>query len=252
VRLPYNRGDDVANRLSISKASVTPLFDGIWIEIGPANILGMRLTTTMTVLRLGDNSLLVHSPLVLTAERRTAVDALGVVRHLYAPSTYHERHIGDWAAAYPTARLHAPTGLIRERPDLRIDRVIGALVEPAFAEVVEELTIDGFRLEETVLIYHPTRTLIVADLVHNVGRPRDWWTKFYTKLMGFYDRVAISRMLRWLAFSDRAAARRSIDELLTHSFGRLIVGHGTPLTSGAREAITDAFAWLRQKAPKKG
>lgn len=226
---------------------VTPFFEGLWIEIGPAKILGMRLTTTMTVLRLDDESLLVHSPLALTAERRAAVDSLGVVRHLYAPSTYHERHIGDWAAAYPEARLHAPADLVRERPDLRIDRVIGSMPEPAFADVVEELTIDGFRLEETVLIYHPARTLIVADLVHNIGRPRHWWTKFYTKLMGFYDRTAMSRMLRWLAFTNRAAARHSIDELLTRPFDRLIVGHGTPLTSGARGAIADAFAWLQRK-----
>jgi hypothetical protein len=230
---------------------LTLLFEGIWIEIGPANILGMRLTTTMTVLRLRDETLLVHSPLALTAERRAAVDSVGVLKHLYAPSTYHERYMGEWAAAYPAARLHAPAGLVRERPGLRIDRVIGSMPEPAFAGVVDELTIDGFRLEETVLIYHPERTLIVADLVHNVGTPADWWTKFYTRLMGFYDRVAISRMLRWLAFSDRAAARRSIDELLTRPFDRLIVGHGTPLTSGGREAIADAFAWLTPRADRK-
>jgi len=230
---------------------VITLFEGIWIEIGPAKILGMRLTTTMTVLRLRDETLLVHSPLALTEERRAAVDALGVLKHLYAPSTYHERHMADWAEAYPAARLHAPAGLVRERPDLRIDRVIGSMPEAAFAGVVDEMTIDGFRLEETVLIYRPERTLIVADLVHNVGRPQGWWTAFYTRLMGFYDRVAISRMLRWLAFSDRAAARRSIDELLKRPFDRLIVGHGTPLTSEAREAIAEAFAWLSPKADRK-
>lgn len=31
---------------------------------------------------------------------------------------------------------------------------------------------------------------------------------FYTRLIGFYDRVALSRAIRWLAFSDRSAARR--------------------------------------------
>jgi hypothetical protein len=226
---------------------MTPFADGIWIEIGPARILGMRLTTTMTVLRLRDENLLVHSPLALTVARRAAVDRLGVVKHLYAPSTYHERHIGEWAAAYPAAALHAPAGLVRERPDLRIDRVIGSGPEPAFLGVIDEVPIEGFRLEETVLIYRPTRTLIVADLVHNVGRPEDWWTKFYTRLMGFYDRVALSRAIRWAGFSDGAAARRSIDELLTRPFNSLIVGHGTPLTTGGREAIAKAFTWLPGK-----
>jgi len=221
--------------------------EGIWIDIGPARILGMRLTTNMTVLRLRDGTLLVHSPLALTAERRAAVEALGPVTHLYAPSCYHEARIGEWAAAFPSARLHAPSGLVKERTDLRIDRVIGVAPEPAFAGTVEELPIEGFRLEETVLIHLPTRTLIVADLVHNVGRPHDWWTKLYTKVMGFYDKVALSRMIRWTAFSDRAAARRSIDELLTRPFDRIIVGHGAPLTSGGREAIAKAFAWLQHR-----
>jgi hypothetical protein len=195
-----------------------PFAEGVWLEIGPARILGMRLTTTMTVLRLRDRSLLLHSPLALTAERRAAVEALGPVTHPYAPSRWHEAHIGEWTIAYPSARLHAPAGLVKERRDLRIDRVLGSVSEPAFAGVLDELRIEGFRLEETVLIYHPAQTLVVADLVHNVGQPQHWWTKFYAGTMGFYDCVALSRMLRWAAFSDRAAARRSIDELLNAVF----------------------------------
>lgn len=39
----------------------TPLADGVWIDHAPARILGMQLTSTMTVLRLGDGSLLLHS-----------------------------------------------------------------------------------------------------------------------------------------------------------------------------------------------
>jgi hypothetical protein len=198
----------------------------------------------MTVLRLHDGSLLVHSPLPLTAERRAAVEALGPVAHLYAPSRYHDLQIEEWASAFPSARVHAPSGLMKERADLRVDRVIGETSEPAFRDIIDELPINGFRLEETVLIYRPTRTLIVADLVHNVSRPQGWWTQSYARLMGFYDRLALSRALRWLAFNDRAAARRSIDDLLARSFDSLIVGHGAPLTTGARVAVAQAFTWL--------
>lgn len=66
----------------------------------------------------------------------------------------------------------------------------------------------------------------------------------HTKAMGFYDRVALSRMIRWTAFSDRAAARRSIDQLSALPFDRVIVGHGTPVQTGAKEAIANAFHWL--------
>ena len=221
-----------------------PFAEGVWVDTAPIRIVGMPLSSTMTVLRLTDGSLLVHSPIEPTPERRAFVEALGAVAHLYAPNTFHHLHIGEWAAAFPSARLHAPAGLAKKRPELRIDRVLGTAPEPSFAGVVDELLIEGFRLEETVLLYRPASLLVVADLVHNIGRPPDPWTKVYASTMGFYDRIALSRMLRWMAFSDRAAARRSVDAVLELPFDSVVVGHGAPIESGAREALAEAYAWL--------
>ena len=165
--------------------SLTSFAEGVWLSTAPVQFLGMRLTATMTVLRLGDRSLLLHSPVAMTPERRAAVEALGNVTHLYSPNLFHHLRIGDWAAAFSSARLHAPPGLAKKRPDLRIDRVHGATLEPAFAGIIEEHHINGFRLEETVLYYRPARTLLVADLVHNIGRPEHGWTKVYARTMGF-------------------------------------------------------------------
>lgn len=223
--------------------ALTPFGDGIWLTRAPVVHLGLRLTATMTVLRLDDGGLLVHSPVALTAERRAAVEALGPVAHLYAPNLFHHRWIGEWSTAFPAARLHAPPGLARKRPDLRIDRVHGA-PEPAFAEVVDEHSIRGFLLEESALVHRPSRTLVVADLVHNMGRPRHAWTRLYAQAMGFCDRVALSRMIRWTAFRDRAAARRSLDAILASPFDRLVPGHGAPITTDARAALAAAYAWL--------
>lgn len=222
---------------------MTPFARGIWVDSEPVRILGMRLTATMTVLRLDDAGLLLYSPITMTPERRATVEALGPVTHLYAPNVFHHLRIGAWADSFPSARVHAPPGLSRKRPDLRIDRIHGSS-EQAFANIIDERLIDGFRLEESVLVYRPARTLVVADLVHNVGRPPDAWSKLYTRAMGFYDRVALSRMIRWIGFSDRAAARRSLHELLALPFDRLVVGHGTPLAKGGKEALAEAYGWL--------
>jgi hypothetical protein len=198
----------------------------------------------MTVLRLSDGTLLVHSPIELTAERRAYLEVLGPVRHLYAPNVFHHLHLRDWAEAFPLARVHAPAGLSKKRPDVRTDRVHDSAPETAFSGGLTELRIDGFRLEESALYYARAKTLIVADLVHNIGRPEGGWTRFYSKTMGFYDRVALSRALRWTAFSDRRAARQSIDALLAFPFERLVVGHGAPVLAGARAALAAAFEWL--------
>lgn len=211
-----------------------PFATGVWVDSEPVRFLGMRLTATMAVLRLSGTSLLLYSPVAMTSNRRAEVEALGSVAHLYAPNLFHHLWISEWAAAFPSARLHAPARLARKRRDLRIDRVHGSAPEPPFAGVVDELSIEGCRLEESVLFYRPSRTLLMADLVHNVGRPEHGWTKLYARTMGFYDRVAVSRVLRWTAFPDRAAARRSLDELITFPFDYIVVGHGKPVTAGAR------------------
>jgi hypothetical protein len=111
--------------------------------------------------------------------------------------------------------------LAKKRPDLSIDRFHDAAPEPNMASVIDQVHIDGFRLDESALFFRPARTLIVADLVHNVGTPQHSWTKVYSRMMGFYDRVALSKILRWTAFSDRAAARRSLDALLGLPFDGL-------------------------------
>jgi hypothetical protein len=208
----------------------------------------MRLTATMTVLRVG-NGLLLHSPLPMTPERRAEVESLGPIAHLYAPNTFHHQWLADWSGAFPDATVHAPAELASKRVDLRIDRFHDQADGCDFGGDVVEIPIRGFRLVETALIYRPGSTAVVTDLVHNIGRPTHGWTKFYTSLMGFYDRVAISRVLRWTAFNDKPAARSSVEALLDHEFDGLVVGHGAPIPTFGRDALARATAWL-PAAPK--
>ena len=76
----------------------------------------------MTVIRLRDDKLLLYSPIEMTPERRESVESMGVVAHIYAPNLFHHLRVGEWATAFPAARVHAPAGLEKKRPDLRIDR----------------------------------------------------------------------------------------------------------------------------------
>jgi len=233
-----------------SESVLTPFADGVWLASEPVRNLGMKLTTTMAAVQLPGSRVLLYSPVPMTQERREAVEALGTVAHLYAPNTYHHMFIGEWARAFPEARVHGPLALRTKRPDLRIDRVHDQEPLGELGATFDEVHIDGFSLEESVLVYHPAKTLLVADLVHNIGRPADWWTALYSRAMGFYGRVAISRMIRWGAFTDKAAVRQSLDRLARCSFDRLVVGHGAPLDRGAREAVLDAYEWLRpDRAP---
>ncbi|MDE2472985.1 MAG: DUF4336 domain-containing protein, partial [Bradyrhizobium sp.] len=59
----------------------------IWIADGSVvvAIWGFHYPTRMAVIRLSDGNLFIWSPVALTDEVRTEVDALGKVCHLIAP-----------------------------------------------------------------------------------------------------------------------------------------------------------------------
>ncbi len=221
------------------------LRDGVWVDCGTVNLVGMKMNATMACLRTPEG-LLLYSPLAMTPERRAAIDALGDVRHVYAPNTFHHLWVGEWADAYPDAKVHAPPGLRKKRSDLRIDREHYGSEATDFGGAVTEFSVDGFRMEETALLHEPSGTLIVSDLMHNVGRPDDWWAKTYTKMMGFYDEVAMSRVLRWTSFNDKRAAARSLDEIAEREFDAIVFGHGAPIAVGGKEAFMEGAAWLRE------
>ena len=218
--------------------------EGVWLASEPVSIVGMPLSVNMTVLRLDSDALVVHSPLEATPALVEEVAALGRVRHLYAPNTFHHRRLAEWQAAYPDATLHAPRGLFGKRDDLRIDRLFDAPPPGEWANQLDEVEIAGFRLEEAVLFHRPSGTLVVTDLFHNVGRPSSRWARIYTRLMGFYDRVALSRVIRSTAFTDEAAAREAVSHIAAWPVERIVVGHGAPIVEGAREAFDGAVAWL--------
>ncbi len=244
----------ISSPLSVREDGTTPrpmesVADGVWVDEGPVSIVGMPLTSTMTVLRLTGGELLLSSPLPLTEDRRAAVEGLGEVAHLYAPNTFHHMWLGEWAEAYPSALVHGPAALGDKRADLAIARAPDAPGASPFDDAIAEIHIDGFRMEETVLVHQPSKTLVVTDLFHNIGTPPERWTKIYASAMGFYGRVALSRMLRWTAFRDRGAARRSVDAILAQPFERVVVGHGAPILRDAKSAVTEATRWLPVATP---
>ena len=80
----------------------------IGIVDGPFDYLivgGIRLplpfTTRMTVVRLSNNDLLLHSPIKFDQKLAKELDGLGTVRHLVSPNQFHYAHIGEWARAFP-------------------------------------------------------------------------------------------------------------------------------------------------------
>jgi len=217
----------------------------LWVTERPLRFLGMELGTRMTVLRLADGSLVLHSPVRFGPQLQAEIDALGPVRALIAPNRFHHLFVADYFAAYPDASGYAAPGLDKKRADLRFRDVLDDEPPPLWAGQLDQLVFRGMPILNEVVFFHPaTRTLIITDLVFNVQRAESAIDRLLLQLDGVYRRVTLGRVER-LFVRDRRAARASIDRMLAWDFDRLVLAHGDVLEHGGREVLRAGFTWLR-------
>jgi hypothetical protein len=216
----------------------------LWIADQALTFVGLHLGTRMTVVRLRDGGLFLHSPIRLTEELGSAIDALGPVRCVVAPNLYHHRFVADYRTAYPKAKLYGAPGLAKKRKDLAFDFELGGTHAGEWADDLDQVYVSGCALCETVFFHRASRTVIAADFSENFTGAPHWPTRLYLRAGGIYQRPGLSRFLRPL-FRNRSAARTSIDRILEWPSERAIVAHGVPVEQDARAVLVDTYRWLK-------
>ena len=220
------------------------LADGLWTVDRPFSLMGLRLGGRMTVVGLPGGGLLLHSPIPIDDPLAAELRRLGEVRYLVAPNLLHPLALPAAAARYPDARVHAPPGLERKRPDVRIDATLDRPPPADWAGTVDPFPLDGAPvMGETAFLHRPSRTLVCTDFVFHFREAAHLPTRLYLRLNGALGQVAQTRLAR-RAIRDRAAARAAVDRLLAEDFDRLVMAHGEVLETGGKEALRHATSWL--------
>ena len=207
------------------------------LKFGPISIL-----TRMTVVRLSDASLWVHSPIAPTSELMNDLAAIGPVRWVVAPNRSHHLFLLPFLAAHPSAKGYIAPGLETKCPDLK------HLVHlPASAPWSSDLTafvIQGLPiLNETVWFHPSTGTLIVTDLLFSFSTQNQGLTRLVARLLGVYGSVAMSRTMKLLV-KDKAALRKSVAPLLALPVTRIIMAHEQVISDQCTQKLASAFEWL--------
>jgi hypothetical protein len=220
------------------------LHESLWVVERPQRFYGLEVGARMTVVRLADGSLLLHSPVALDAALRGALDALGPVRCAVAPNRVHHLYAGAVAEAYPAARLWIGPGLERKRPDLVHAGVLGDEAPAEWRGQLDQVFFRGRPYENEVVFFHrASRTLLLCDLAFNFGPGAAAPTRWLMRLLRSYGRFGPSQ-LDPLLIRDRRMARASLERILAWDFDRVVVAHGDVLESGGREALRRGYAWL--------
>lgn len=235
--------EDVMTRRDDSMLS--PIADGIWEHDHPFRLATVfELGHRMTAVRLSSGDVVVHSPTPWTPELGAELDRLGPVRFVLAPNTMHNLFLRPWGERYPGARFLAVPGFAKRYPDLRCDGLLVTGCEELPEAELRVRTLDGMPgIHETAVLHVPSRSLIVADLVFNIGRDVSFLTSLLLRATATYGGVGVSRLFRYV-IKDRAAFRESLEEILSWDFERVVVGHGRIIDSDARRHLREAYAWL--------
>jgi len=223
--------------------ALEPFADGVWVEARPLRFFGVETGTRMTVVRLADGGLFVHSPVALAGGTRAAVDALGPVRAIVAPSRFHHLYVGEWIAAYPGAVVCACPGLEQKRRDVSWQRVLGGDPEPEWRGELDQVFFGARPLENEVVFFHRrSRTLVCADAIFNLAHHPSAFTRLVARAMG--NGKPGATYLERVLIRDRRAARAQVDRMLAWNPDRLVLAHGELIGSGAADVVRRAYAWL--------
>ncbi|MCG8335912.1 MAG: DUF4336 domain-containing protein [Proteobacteria bacterium] len=88
----------------------------IWtVEGGIVKMFTIPFETRMTIIKLSDDSLWVHSPITMNTGIRQKIDELGSIKNIVAPNRFHHLSLGEWSGTYPVANLWAAPGLEKKR-----------------------------------------------------------------------------------------------------------------------------------------
>ena len=219
----------------------------LFIADGPTvSFYGFPYPTRMAVIRLADGSAWVWSPVALTGELADSVESVGPVRFILSPNKIHHLFLAEWANRWPEARLYAPPGLAKRKPELKFDAELGDEPDPAWAADIDQVIFHGsVAMEEVVFFHRKSRCAIVCDLIQR--HPESAMTGWKGRLMRLDSLVGEhgSTPREWRAsFLRRGPARAAREKLLSWNPERLLIAHGECARTGAKDIISDALSWI--------
>lgn len=199
-------------------------------------------TRVMTVARMRDGGLVIHSAISLEPELMAELEGFGAPRLLIVPSGYHRLDTPVWKERYPGARVVGPAGARK-----RIEQVVpleATLSDPLGDEDVRLQHLAGTRDGEGFVIVRSGErvTLVVNDAINNLPK--------LGGLFGFLFAptgvAAVPRLARWMMIKDARACADDLERLAAlPGLHRIIVSHGRMIEDGAADTLRTVAQRLR-------
>lgn len=199
----------------------------------------MNLPVSSTALRTSRGVVLI-SPGSNTRKQADEITRFGRVTDIVAPNLLHHRSVHLAQDVFSQATLWGVPGFREKRSDLVWDKLV-TQAEWTYADEIQLIEIGGVpSLHECVFFHKSSKTLVVADLFFNLLHAKGLGSWIILKIFGTYRRFGISSFyLR--AVTDQEAFKKSLRDILALDVQNIVMGHGDPVTHGARDLIHRAI-----------
>ena len=161
----------------------------------PLSLFGTQVGRRVTLIRLDSGDVVIHSTAPFSSDDVAAIADFGRPSALLDSTLCHDSFARQGRAMFPDLPYFAPHGFeavsgVRAR----------SLSEPppAWGGELDVLLLEGMpRVREHVFFHHPSRTLVLADLLFNFGANATGWTRFFFRhLAGIPNPPGVSRLFR--------------------------------------------------------
>ena len=203
---------------------VERLEDNLWRVQG--SLKGMALKRVMTMVRLADGRLVIHSACNLEDQAMTDVEAWGRPAILLVPNRFHRLDAPAWVARYPDLEVLCPKGSRRQVED--IVRVDGDYDAFNGDESVSLEHLDGTRKGEGVMTVRSGlgTSLVFNDALFNMPHGHGIPGFIFRHITASTGGPKVSRLFRMLAVKDKQAFAAHLLRLAdTPDLVRIIVSH---------------------------
>ncbi|WP_373474716.1 DUF4336 domain-containing protein [Sphingorhabdus sp.] len=231
--------------------TISPQAEDIWTVEGPEvqyRLAGALIPcpTRMTVVKLANGTLWLHSPVAYSANLQQTLDALGPVSAIIAPNSYHYLQVDAWASTNADATVFASADVAHKIAAKPI--ALGGKLVADWSADIDHISVELGKFSETVFFHRPSQSLVVTDLMQTfeASRVRSLFVRLLLKLGGATGPNAKPSIeIRLAARKHRDELRVGVEQMIAWNPRRVILSHGACIQNNSVDAIESAFRWLK-------
>ena len=164
----------------------------------------MQLGTRMTIIKLKNNKLFLHSQTKLNPKLIKQINNLGKVSFIIAPNKLHHLFLDLYVKKYPNAIFYAAPGLEKKRKDIHFNKNLQDQPSKEWRDEIDQMIFKGcFFMEEVFFFHKVSKTLIITDFIQSMHRYHNFFERIMGRIGGVYNNPSPPRDLRFMFYMNR-------------------------------------------------